>query len=58
MITIEPRSNGPAFKWIPPVTDTNSWTLQPIFFYFLCWLLENFIYNKMEFVGPLSGILL
>ena len=34
--TVEPRSNGPATNGILPITDTNSWSLQPNFFYFLC----------------------
>jgi len=33
--TVEPRSNGPATNGIPPITDANSWSLQPNFFYFL-----------------------
>ena len=36
--TVEPRSNGPAFNGIPPLTDTISWSLEPIFIYFLYWL--------------------
>ena len=36
--TVEPRSNGPAFNGIPPITDVNSLSLQSVFFYFLYWL--------------------
>ena len=31
-ITVEPRSNGPTFYGIPPITDANSWSLQSVFF--------------------------
>ena len=33
--TVEPRSNGPALNGIPPITDINFWSFQPVFFYFL-----------------------
>ena len=36
MYTVEPRSDGPAFNGIPPITNANSWSFQPVFFYFLC----------------------
>ena len=36
--TVEPRSNRPALNGIPPLTDSNSWSPQSIFFYFLNWL--------------------
>ena len=35
--TVEPRSNRPALNRIPPRADANSWSLQTVFFYFLCW---------------------
>ena len=38
---VEPRSNGPTFNGIPPMTNTVSWSFEPIFFYFQYWLWQN-----------------
>ena len=46
MIAAETPSKGPTFNRFLPLTDIDSWYLQPILFYFLCWLQQNFTYNR------------
>ena len=50
--TIEPRSNRPVFNGILPITETKSWSLWPVSFYFLYWLKHNSTYNRLNFLVP------
>ena len=43
---------NPAFNGISPITNTNSWSLQPGFFYFFCWLQQSSAYNRQNLLVP------
>ena len=52
LMTVEPRSNGPASNGIPALTNANSWSLQLVFFNFLCWQKQISPYNRKKLLVP------
>ena len=54
--TVKLRSNRLAFNGIPPTTDTNSWSLQPLFFLLSMLAITEFRLKQMKFVGPLKFV--